>query len=170
MNTSLDSLNENEPEKLKNDTVSNEPETEKCSICYENLDNDTVKCLHKFHYNCILLTYKTSYNNINSYSYKRRRECPYCRRDGGYLPLKMGVLPIKHIHKEYDKYIKDTETNNLEKWEKYFIKNKCKAILKSGKNAGNQCSKNLKGDSKYCSMHKKYYQAKTLLVCEPVIL
>lgn len=154
MDTSLDTLNENEKEKEK----------EKCSICYEDLGDDYValKCSHKFHYNCILLTYKTSFNNINSYSYRRRRECPYCRRDGGYLPLKKGVLPTKHIHREYTKYIEDTKNNNLEKWDKYFISGKCKAILKTGKNAGNQCSKNMKEGSKFCSIHCKKFSDKVL--------
>ena len=33
-----------------------------CSICYDSLDEETVvtlKCGHKYHYNCISMTYKS---------------------------------------------------------------------------------------------------------------
>ena len=70
-----------------------------CKICYDVLkpqDNiSLLKCKHKFHYECILMTYKTL---------KGKRQCPYCRKDGGYLDLYPGKAPTKYIHKEYSDY------------------------------------------------------------------
>ena len=114
----------------------------KCYICYDNItENDKdisiLKCGHKFHYDCILLTYK---NN------KTKRECPYCRSFGGYLKLKEGIIPIRNIHKEYNEYIQGN--NNVIQ----YIPNKCNYILKRGKNSGKQCSYNKKYDS-FCLKH-----------------
>ena len=79
-----------------------------CLICYDTYDekskvNDkhkcvTLKCNHKFHYECIYITYK---------SQKKPRVCPYCRKDGGYLPLIPGQIPQRFIHKEYTKLNND---------------------------------------------------------------
>ena len=85
----------------QDDIELSDTQNELCSICYDNIDikkNEDItilKCGHKFHYNCILLTYKNT---------KSRRECPYCRGDGGYLLLKPGIIPMNHIHKEYKEY------------------------------------------------------------------
>ena len=110
-----------------------------CSICYDSLDEETVvtlKCGHKYHYNCISMTYKS----IN------KRHCPYCRGDGGFLTLLPGKMPIKNIHLEYNK-----EGNyNLE-----YIPGKCKYMLKRGKNSGSQCNFNSKTEDGYCSRHHK---------------
>lgn len=113
-----------------------------CKICYDTLkpqDNiSLLKCKHKFHYECILMTYKTL---------KGKRQCPYCRKDGGYLDLYPGKAPTKYIHKEYSDY----KNGNLDSIK--FIEGKCKFILKRGKNVGNQCSFNIKTESGYCQRH-----------------
>ena len=121
-----------------------------CLICYENYDensevNDkskcvTLKCGHKFHYECIYMTYK---------SQKKHRLCPYCREDGGYLPLVAGQAPQQYIHKEYAK-VKQNIPVEIE-----LIPNKCKYILKTGKNAGNQCKFGIKTPCGHCNMHFK---------------
>ena len=50
---------------------------DECYICCDTL-NDTddiveLKCNHKFHINCILMSYKKAKNKL----------CPYCRQPGG---------------------------------------------------------------------------------------
>lgn len=113
-----------------------------CRMCYDILTPDDnislLTCGHKFHYDCILMTYKTL---------KGKRQCPYCRKDGGYLDLYPGKAPTKYIHKEYSEY----KNGNLDSIK--FIEGKCKFILKRGKNVGNQCSFNIKNDSGYCQRH-----------------
>ena len=121
-----------------------------CLICYEDYNeesdiNDKTKCVklkcgHKFNYECIYITYK---------SQKKNRVCPYCRTDGGFLPLIPGQMPQQYIHKEYMK-IKEKQPINIE-----LIPNKCKYILKTGKNSGNQCKNNIKTTTGYCNMHFK---------------
>ena len=121
-----------------------------CLICYEDYDeksviNDktkcvTLKCGHKFHYDCIYMTYK---------SQKKPKLCPYCRKDGGYLSLIPGQAPQQYIHKEYYKIKKNIQV------EIELIPNKCKYILKTGKNAGNQCKFGIKTPCGYCNMHFK---------------
>ncbi|MAE86720.1 MAG: hypothetical protein CMB80_28555 [Flammeovirgaceae bacterium] len=66
-----------------------------CGICLDEFENKpiTLKCKHKYCYECILQSYM---NNIN-----KKRECPYCRSQGGYLPLPPDTKPIKYIHIEY---------------------------------------------------------------------
>ena len=113
-----------------------------CLICYGKMEkNDNLsilKCNHRYHYNCIYLTYK---------NLKNKRECPYCRSDGGYISLPEGRVPEKHIHKEYLEYRKgNTSVVKL-------IEGRCKYILKKGKNAGYQCSFKSKCDSGYCVRH-----------------
>tara|TARA_B100000963_G_C22425349_1_gene579625 strand:+ start:261 stop:734 length:474 start_codon:yes stop_codon:yes gene_type:complete len=60
------------------------PITEKCLVCYETFKETTDEtaiqliCGHAFHYDCILESYKMKTSN--------KRECPYCRKFGGWLP------------------------------------------------------------------------------------
>ena len=124
-----------------------------CAICHDELDETTIslKCNHKFHYDCILLIYK----NPQGGKYKNIRMCPYCRSDGGYLPIKENVIPIQYIHREYEDVRKFYSTGNYEYIEKYLNKNKCWALLQSGKNKGCQCSKNPQSNSKFCKIHSK---------------
>lgn len=117
-----------------------------CLICYDNMDDDsntvTLKCKHKFHYSCILMTYKSMSN---------KRQCPYCRGDGGYLTLLPGRLPQKNIHAEY---------NIQGNYQIQYIEGKCKYILKRGKNAGCQCTFNIKTESGLCTRHHKLLESK----------
>jgi hypothetical protein len=147
-----------------------------CYICYDKLENSDVielKCGHKFHYDCIFLSYKT--NLVPSFSTNRKRECPYCRNDGGYLPLKIGYMPQRDINLRYNEYQNDILNNNFEKWEKYFIKTNCYCILKTGKNSGKQCSRKKFGDTNYCKTHLKKFEPnkveneETCLICPKVI-
>lgn len=121
-----------------------------CLICYEKYNEDEsikdgnrcveLSCGHKFHYNCIFMTYK---------SLKGEKKCPYCRKNGGYLPLIPGQVPTKYIHKEYN------DMKNGKEFKIDLIPGKCKYILKTGKNAGCQCKFNIKTEQGYCNMHIK---------------
>jgi hypothetical protein len=67
-------------------------DTEVCGICKQNYTQPTVlKCKHIYCYNCIKEWYSmiTISNSRNNYSNKR--ECPYCRQDGGNLPKKIDL-------------------------------------------------------------------------------
>ena len=84
---------------IVNDTniTNNSNEEEMCGICLDYFSSitDTIitlKCKHRFCYQCIYESY------INS---KEKRQCPYCRKNGGYLPLPESATPTKYIHKEY---------------------------------------------------------------------
>ena len=95
----------------------------------------------------------------------KKRECPYCRKDGGYLDIRKGYKYIKNIHKEKVILIKDKKKNlkkccnsSLKKPEKIkLIGNCCMAILASGKNAGKQCTNKCKIGS-YCGKHKNLHK------------
>ena len=137
---------DNNCEIIDNNTSINQ---EVCNICYDEIDKSKdisiLKCGHKFHYKCILETYKNQ-NTRNSKN--STRTCPYCRENGGYLLLKPGMIPQNCIHKEYKDYI-----NGKIEIVKY-IPGKCKYILKKGQNAGFQCSLNEKNNG-YCTRHFK---------------
>ena len=134
----------------------NEKEENICYICHDPKDNElvTLSCGHKFHYDCIFLTYKCNMNNNYNNSYTKR-ECPYCRSDGGYLSNKVGYLPVKNIHKNYNEYKNDVLNNNFKKWEIYLKSDKCFYILKTGRNSGKQCSKNKCNGGDFCKIHQK---------------
>ena len=128
---------------IHSDTLKDEDSENKeiCLVCHEPIENtDTVKlrCGHKFHYNCILMTFKYS---------KVPRQCPYCRGYGGYLELKEGMLPLVGIHKEYKDLI-DGKLKNIK-----LIEGKCKKLLKTGKNKGCQCKNKPKPNEEYCGVH-----------------
>jgi hypothetical protein len=138
---------------IHSDVDKSEPEPEIdmdkiCLICHDEIKDDDLvklKCSHKYHYKCIYMTYK---------SLGGRRECPYCRGDGGHLELKKGTIPQMGIHKEFSAYIEGKF--NLEDIE--YNEGKCNHILKTGKNAGSQCTCKPKPDSEYCGRHIKNYQ------------
>lgn len=115
-----------------------------CLVCHDKLEeNDVVKlkCGHKYHYDCIFMTYKMN----------KKRECPYCRGDGGYLKLKDGMIPFMNIHREFDDYVNGNfNMDNIK-----YIEGKCKKILKTGKNAGTQCKCKPKPGEEYCGRHLK---------------
>ena len=131
-----------------------------CNICHTDFEptDDMVKlqCGHEFHYECIYITYK---NNIDKNKYNKKiRICPYCRKYGGYLELKKGVIPVKDIHTEYNEFIYYIVHDIKEKYIHYLDQSKCLAILKTGKNQGQQCSLNQsKDNNNFCKRHKKVY-------------
>ena len=143
-----------------NNLENNEKDLEKiCLMCHDDLNepnddsnelNETVKlnCSHKYHYKCILMTYKS-----NKSSGGGKRECPYCRGKGGFLELKKGMVPQHGINKEYKDYINGTF--NLEDIE--YIEGKCIHILKTGKNSGTQCTCKPKSEENYCGRHLKMH-------------
>lgn len=139
--------------------------TKECLICYDKIDETSIKikCGHEFHYECIVGAYKMYTNTL--------RECPYCRTDGGYLELLDNQIPLKNIHREYNKFKKkkikkNNQKSNNQKTNNQKTSNKiskvlkteeiCKSLLKSGKNKGNQCKHfALFGNEGYCGIHKK---------------
>jgi hypothetical protein len=134
---------------LHSDIVLNDEKDEKdendeeiiCMVCHDNLNNEVkLKCGHKFHYDCIFSTYKSNNN---------KRDCPYCRRDGGFLKLKDGMIPFLNIHKEFKDYINGTF--NLDSIN--YVEGKCKKILKTGKNQGTQCRNKYKPNESFCGKH-----------------
>jgi len=112
-----------------------------CNICFEKHDNSSVKlkCGHKYHYNCIKESYQLNKSSII-------RRCPYCRGDGGYLPLKHDNKPIENIHLEYYQCY-----SPMIKGKSYF-KPKCKGIIKSGPNKGKQCTYSCYSNG-FCGIH-----------------
>ena len=82
-----------------------------CAVCHDTLEKEdddivTLNCNHKYHYNCIFAVYKDS---VSKNKYKSYVNCPYCRKSGGYLPLKLGMIPIKGIHHEYSEFCKNKD-------------------------------------------------------------
>lgn len=139
-----------------------------CNICMERLEGNIIKlkCGHVYHYDCIFNSYYNtthkkwtySFYQTNNLSQNKPRECPYCRKDGGYIPLKPNTIPLEKIHKEYSDFKKIMKDNDKEGLKKYLNCNNCMTILKKGANSGKQCSKKKKGNSDYCGTHLKVYQ------------
>ena len=61
-------------------------------------ENNIVKltCGHIFSYDTILESYKVT--NKKGRNYIGKRLCPYCLQDGGLLPIKDRIEPVKDIH------------------------------------------------------------------------
>jgi len=108
---------------------------EACSICGDNLKlhySHKLECDHIFHYECLLKSFKGAKNN----------NCPYCRSTNNYLPLVNGLKKIEHnIHDTLNQY--------------NYVNIKCKTILKSGKNKGNECGNFCKLGYFSCNRHTK---------------
>lgn len=111
-----------------------------CTICscgMEDNDITQLKCGHKYHYDCIKMWYKSiAGNNYNSGTVAYRT-CPYCRQDGGYLPLKEGDIWQKNVHAPI-------RSRKLE-WS-----GRCKGITK----LGNRCKLSGFGEEQKCHKHK----------------
>ena len=122
-----------------------------CPICYDTIkpgDLETLTCGHKYHYDCILATFKGSpvtYEN-------KSRECPYCRVQSDYISLRPGSLPFKNIHREYEEL--KGKNIKIQTLDKYLVKSRCKAILRTGANKGSQCSRSI-AENGYCKIHLK---------------
>ena len=122
-----------------------------CPICYDTIkpdDLETLTCGHKFHYDCILATFRAAPVTYESKS----RECPYCRVQSDFIDLRPGTLPLKNIHREYEEL--KGKNIKIETLDKYLVKSKCKAILRTGPNKGNQCSRSI-AENGYCKFHLK---------------
>ena len=138
--------------KLIKDSNIDELSHKYCLISYEKYDLNNIEskaiiklcCGHCFYYDYIIESYKIT----NRSSINRKRLCPYCRGNGGYLPLIKGKW-IKGIHNKIK--IKKPEDNKDKIIKNYY----CAAILESGKNKGNIC--NCKTDNKYYNAFKKKY-------------
>lgn len=148
-------------------TIDEEEENEMdnmCLICHNsfNLTNGqklsdikesnneicVLECGHKFHYDCIINSYK-----INKF----KRKCPYCRSESGYIKLIPGIVPKLGIHKEYQEYMNcNRDLNDIN-----FIKGRCQYILKRGINSGKQCSYKLKCGN-YCVRHNKLFNTEQI--------
>lgn len=114
-----------------------------CPICSDTMKENekiTLKCNHSFCYECLLESYRGTKCNFTSQ--KTHRICPYCRTPASYLPLKLGIVPIKGIHREFG--LKKVKCIT-------FVR--CKGILKSGVNAGKQCSCKAKPNTEFCGKH-----------------
>lgn len=117
-----------------------------CNECTEKCQE--LKCNHKFCDECIKGWYiKLNVLKKNQYyNYKKYRECPVCRQDGGYLKLRENETPIKNIHKEFGKKQKNKSMHI------------CNAPFTT-KEGFCQCL----GKEKYgwyCGRHKKYQKLK----------
>ena len=123
-----------------------------CIICHEPLDSTevTIKCGHKFHYECILLSYKS---NKDKYL-KTIRTCPYCRKDGGYLHLIDNNIPLEYIHTEYSIFKDALRAGDKEIYMKYLDKTRCLSVLKNGIHKGLQCMCLPQSNSDFCGRHK----------------
>ena len=138
----------------KNEEEQQEEETDfdnLCFICYENIDESqpqvTLPCQHRYHYQCILLVFKSILQK-SSYASK---QCPYCRSNTPFLPLIPGIQPMKFIHQEY-------LPNGKSKIQ--YLPGKCKYILKRGAKSGYQCSNCIKTEDGYCKKHFKLLESK----------
>tara|TARA_B100000795_G_C22648934_1_gene379516 strand:+ start:162 stop:605 length:444 start_codon:yes stop_codon:yes gene_type:complete len=112
---------------------------DKCNICCSKMiTGETIVkllCKHYYHYECILENYRNSTTMV--------RECPYCRSNGGWLPLLQNTKPELHIHQEYCSKVQDKKL-------------KCPAKLVSGYNKGNKCGNSgYKSYNGFCGTHKK---------------
>jgi len=110
-----------------------------CSICGDNLTDEgykhTLKCGHSFHYECLLMSFKTM----------RNTSCPYCRSTNNTLPLVNGLKKLyPSIH-------------DMHGWEQYENK-KCLHIIERGKNKGKQCSRYCHIGMDYCLTHNKKHK------------
>ena len=95
-------------------------------------ENNIVKltCGHIFSYDTILESYRVT--NKKGRNYIGKRLCPYCLQDGGLLPIKDRIEPVKDIH--------FTNLNIVQNKKTFF----CCGTIKSGVNKGNICNNKCK--------------------------
>ena len=100
-----------------------------CYICGDELSNKYIHdldCSHRFHYDCIVKSFKASNN----------RKCPICRNDSSILPMVNCCNgPYINIHYDYSSSLKDID--NLNNYNHV----KCDHVISRGKNKGNLCNK-----------------------------
>jgi hypothetical protein len=115
-----------------------------CAICGDKLDVQTLirlLCFHAYHYDCILQWYK----KLAETKHGANRSCPFCRKNGGFLPHKYGTEFHKNIN--YDDGTRKNPDRNT-------TLPTCQAIIqsKASKNYGNICGK-LAYNNGYCGRH-----------------
>tara|TARA_X000000368_G_C22927864_1_gene666146 strand:+ start:183 stop:731 length:549 start_codon:yes stop_codon:yes gene_type:complete len=69
---------------------------EKCSICFENIENNEYilpECDHKFHINCIMTWFRTG-----------QKSCPMCRNNGINSGNNSSNASVTHINSELTQY------------------------------------------------------------------
>jgi len=130
-----------------------------CLISGELLDDEPIilACGHKFNYKAIYYEFvnqkvhsKLEICHLKKYQVK----CPYCRN------IQTGILPPKADYPKYDGV----------NWpaSKVAKNNRCKVILKSGKNKGNVCGRACSG--KYCTMHiRNSIASVSCITCNAII-
>ena len=131
--------------------------SEECGICGIELTDKfsyTLKCGHKFHYECCM----KSFNNISyTVNGKYNNQCPYCRKNSDYLPLVNGLKKITPgIHCSIDK-------NDIDSFKKELKENynhMCGFTLTRGKNKGQSCGKNCILGYGYCKTHLEKMKSK----------
>tara|TARA_B100001094_G_scaffold19429_1_gene16602 strand:- start:149 stop:526 length:378 start_codon:yes stop_codon:yes gene_type:complete len=112
-----------------------------CEICGDLLDSQYVhklSCGHKYHYQCIFLTYKHT-KNI---------QCPYKCKMKEKLPLVNGIKKVVPWIHEVD------EANVYEN-------KKCETLLTRGKNKGMSCSRYCELGYFNCKIHNKSLKKNT---------
>jgi len=145
--------------KISQDVLQIEQTTDTCLICHKSMTEDDsddiwkLVCKHQFHYQCIFNWYKTSSSKIQSgHNNFKPKTCPYCRKNGGWLPLKDGVTPLKDVHEEYIIPVKPNKkfgkTNHSH----------CQAFLKTTDKFQHKCNKysyyvTFNGTNMYCHQH-----------------
>jgi hypothetical protein len=109
-------------------------DNEICGICKCICIVPTILlCNHIYCYECIKDWYITINKSISN-NYSHKHQCPYCRQNGGFLPLYNNDTPIYNIHFES-------------------INNTCIAITQKG----TQCTYIGKYNG-YCKIHILHYK------------
>ncbi len=145
-------------DQLKNLKMTNN-ET-KCGICSMILSPEDIirlSCEHEYHYGCIKDWYKKIVNNSHGSASSKNKECPYCRKPGGYLPLKKGEKYDKDIHSpKHSIKIKTVSKSAIVKINSSHTSttNGCKATTK----ANTPCKVKVKENNDgFCHHHCKKY-------------
>lgn len=116
---------------------------EECLICRDEIEeNDKVvtKCNHLFHHECLKDAFKqiVKHKKTHGFGTNAYNECPYCRNDAGYLPLKEGEVAEQYVHTGKKSMINKTI---------------CGAIKKNGQPCTNSQKPN--NPNGYCGVHNK---------------
>jgi len=114
-----------------------------CNILMTEQDEITIKCGHKYHYDCIYNWFKQCINTAIHPNILKMHECPYCRNDGGYLPFNEKYEFNPFIHKKLlNKTVrKPVKSESI----------KCSSTTLAGK----KCKNTAKNGHTYCHIHIK---------------
>jgi hypothetical protein len=134
-----------------NITDTDDDEERICGICADYFNRDSedyhkLNCGHEFHFKCISDCYCSNAAVSCVSSTNNKRECPYCRAIGPVLPIKMGIMPIKGVHKIVKMNISANTSHS-----------KCLAVCKTKKKCKNSGKDEYNG---YCGIHKNHVNHK----------